>query len=545
MHIQAVPVALQEEKKQQQAEKPRPVRRSMALAALGLAVASLGIAMALQRLHIAGLPGLGLAWIGVFGAAWIPMSALTVRRARETGAANLADSIAAQAQLQIELFRSTRRDALTGLPSRAAFAEILGGLVSGGKKLALLVIDLDDFDRLNGMYGDGTGDDVLRAFADRLRRIADHREYLARLDGDEFALVLDKPDDLKFLDTTTGQVLQNLCAPYAVSGSLVDVRASIGIALAPEHGGNAETLLRAARVALRRAKSGGGAGWRLCEDDESEAIRQRAQMRADLSRAIEEGEIVPWYQPIVKLPSAEIAKFEVLARWNHPSLGLLEPEKFIPLAAELGLLGHLTMGLLRHVAVDMMQWPEWCRFSINVSAGQLRELIGFVGNQPGDWQRRMDLTRLDVEITEAALIEDQAMAHELIAVLHEHGARAGLDDFGSGFSNVFHLRDMPFDFIKIGKAFVGCLIEDIRAESCVLAMLWLGHGLGIDMVANGVESAEVADRLGKMGCQFAQGYLYSRPVAADGVADLLSLPRLGDTPAKTGRRSPASPWQGG
>ena len=387
------------------------------------------------------------------------------------------------------------------------------------------------------MHGDSTGDEVLRAFADRLRTIAGHREHMARLDGDEFALVLEKPEDLRNLEAATTRVLSQLGVPYPVSGRLLELSASAGIALAPEHGTTTEALLRAARVALRQVKAGGGAGWRLCGEDESESLQQRDRMRTELSRAIEGGHIVPWYQPIVSLPSAQIAKFEVLARWNHPSLGCLEPDKFIPLAAELGLLGHLSMGLLRQVAIDMVGWPDWCRFSINVSAGQLRELIAFVGNQPGDWQRRMDLSRLDVEITETALIRDREMARELIDVLHEHGARAGLDDFGSGYSNVFHLREMPFDFIKIGKPFVGDLIEDNRAEACVLAMLWLGHGLGIDMVADGVETEEVAERLGKMGCHFAQGFLYARPVPAEGVAALLDTPRLGGQPVQTALRS--------
>jgi EAL domain-containing protein (putative c-di-GMP-specific phosphodiesterase class I) len=181
------------------------------------------------------------------------------------------------------------------------------------------------------------------------------------------------------------------------------------------------------------------------------------------------------------------------------------------------------MSLLHHMAIDSANWPEWCRFAINVSAGQLRDLIGFISNQPGDWQRRMDLSRLDVEITENALLYDRTMAQELIAALHDMGARAGLDNFGSGYSNLSHLRDMPFDSIKIGKPFVQGLLDNSRVEACVISMLSLGEGLGVEIVADGVETQEVADRLADLGCHFAQGFLYAHPTPAAAVAKLLGV----------------------
>jgi EAL domain-containing protein (putative c-di-GMP-specific phosphodiesterase class I) len=300
----------------------------------------------------------------------------------------------------------------------------------------------------------------------------------------------------------------------------------MGIALSPQHGNSAEAILGAARRALDSAKAGGRSTWRICGMDVSEHLLQRDKFRGELIQAIETGRIIPYYQPIVRLPSGEVAKFEVLARWIHPTEGVLTPDRFIPLAEELGLSGPVSMSLLRHVALDTKDWPDWCRFAINVSAGQMRDLIGFISNQPGDWQRRMDLSRLDVEITENALLYDRGMAHELIDALHEKGARAGLDNFGSGYSNMSYLRDMPFDSIKIGKEFIQKLLRDERAEACVMSMLWLGHGLGIDMVADGVEDEETADRLATMGCHFAQGFLYAHPTPASGVREMLNLPPL-------------------
>lgn len=483
-----------------------------------LALISLGVAAALQPhspLHA------GVLFFAFFGLAWMPVSGWLLLRLHRRAKASEIDDRELEAQRQIELFRASRRDALTGLPSRPVFAEVLSGIAGSGRPAALLVIDIDRFSEINATYGDSTGDGTLRAVGDRLRTIAGQREHVGRLDGDEFALVVDKPDELKHLVETTSQILRQMMEPYPAGGILLDLSFSIGIARAPEHGTTAETLLRAGRLALQSAKADGGGVWRLCGQEESDQLRRRIQLREELSQAIASGQIIPWYQPIVRLPDNTIAKFEVLARWQHPKLGVLEPEDFIPMAEELGLAGYLSMALLRQVALDLMEWPDWCRFAINASAGQLRELISFVRTQPGDWQRRMDLSRLDVEITETALIRDRSMVRELIDVLHEHGARAGLDNFGSGYSNFFHLRELPFDTIKIGKSFISEMLIDPRSESCVLAMIWLGHGLGIDMVADGVENAEIAERLAKMGCHFAQGFYYAHPVPAEDVTGLL------------------------
>ncbi len=462
-------------------------------------------------------------WLGVSAVGWILLSVWMLRRGVNRAYVLATDDNAQQAQHQIEIFRATRRDALTGLPTRAVFAELLASLTGGDKPVALLVIDLDHFSKINGQYGDSTGDDLLRAFTDRLRTISGHRDRVGRLDGDEFALLLDKPDDLRRLKDAVAFAHSRLSEPYPTAGVLLDVAVSIGVALAPDHGTSTEALMRGARQALQHAKAAGGGAWRICGQDESDLLRKRMLGREELSQAIESGLIIPYYQPIVTLPSNTVLKFEVLARWNHPTLGMLEPEHFIPLAEEVGLSGVLSMALLRQVAIDMREWPDDIRFAINASAGQLRELITFVRDQPGDWQRRMDISRLDIEMTENALMRDRKLVAELIDVLHANGARAGLDNFGNGFSNFFHLRELTFDTVKIGKNFISDLMTDERAESCVMAMMWLSHGLGIQMIADGVETAEVAARLAKMGCHTAQGFHYSHPIPATEVMEVLNI----------------------
>ncbi len=448
---------------------------------------------------------------------WVPASILLMIHSHRQAGKQQAQAQALQAQLQVELFRVGRLDSLTGLPSRAVFLDTISTAFAGGRPFALLLIDIDEFSTVNASFGEATGDDVLRLFADRLRALAGRREHAARLDGDAFALLIDDADALKALAETAGRILRDLTLPCAAGGQLIDLGISIGVALAPSHGESAEALLRAASLAQHQARNAGGNRWLLCEQDIILAARSRHHSRQELKHAIAAGQIVPWYQPIMHLPSGEIAKFEVLARWDHPSQGILTPDEFIPLAEEMGLSGHVSMALLRQVSTDCRDWPETCRFAFNVSASQVRELTDLLRNQPGEWQRRMDLSRMDVEITEAALMHDRVLARELIDTLHEHGARAGLDNFGTGNSNFSFLQEMPFDSIKIGRTFIQNLIDDPRAEACVRAMLWLGQGLGVDMVAAGVETAEVAGRLSELGCCFAQGFLFARPTPAAGI----------------------------
>ena len=457
------------------------------------------------------------------GLVWAPFSAWLLQRARSAARTHAAANAALTAERALDLFRITRRDTLTGLATRQAFTETLSAQFARDANFALFLFDLDGFETINTNHGESTGDELLLAFTARLRTLTPERDHAARLDGDGFALLLTRPDELEDLPATAARLRAALAAPLAAAGQLVDLAVSFGVAAARVHGQNTETLLRAARSALAQAKGQGRGSWHVCGQVQAEAVLTRQRVRRELQAAIQAGQIVPYYQPIIRLPDGEIAKFEVLARWVHPTLGVLLPEQFIPMADEMGLAGQISMSLLRQLATDTQDWPAWCRVAINVSPGQVRELIGLLQAQPGAWQRRMDLSRLDVELSEAALDRDRALARELIDVLHEHNARAVLDDFGSGSSNFFHLRDMPFDTIKIGKVFVQTLTEDPRAEACVAAMLWLGLGLGIDIVADGVETQETADRLASLGCHYAQGFLYARPGPAASACALLGV----------------------
>jgi diguanylate cyclase (GGDEF)-like protein len=498
--------------------------RGLLILAVGLALVLAAAAFLAWRL----VAHLSLGWLAIAPVwAWLPISIALILQGRGHLIAQERRHQAFLAHRQVDQFKVTRRDVLTGLPNRQAFTETLSSQFAGGGRFAVMVIDLDGFDVINANLGDAAGDELLSGFSKRVQAEVG-RDQSARLDGDSFGLILTGMENLRSLPQTADRILSRLSQPQAASGELLDVTVSAGIAIAGEHGHTAETLLRAARLTLVQAKQMGGARWNICGHDVAEMVLSRQTTRRDMVRGIEAGQFVPYYQPIVRLPhasggGADIAKFEILARWNHPELGVLAPSQFISLADDLGLSGLISMALLRQVAKETEDWPTWCRFAINVSAGQVRELIGLLSTQPGEWQRRLDLSRLDVEISESALIRDRALARELIDVLHDNGARAVLDDFGSGTSNFFHLQDMPFDSIKIGKPFVQNLLESSRVEACVISMLSLGEGLGVEIVADGVERQEVADRLADLGCHFAQGFLYAHPMPAQSAAKLLGV----------------------
>ena len=427
---------------------------------------------------------------------------------------------AARRQADLTQFRAVRHDCLTRLTSRAVFIDELAAVTLKGAPSALLLIDLDGFSGLNDLHGHRAGDDVLVALARRLRDLSPVATHVCRMGADRFGLIAPAVG-LDGVEQTALGVLRSLMAPVVCSAGALDCTASIGVVLLPDQADDADSALRAAGAALDHVKEGGGAGWRFYDPDSDSTARQRSCLAAELRSGLAAGEIVPFYQPIVDLSHGRLVGLEVLARWQHPTRGLLPPDLFIPLAEQLNLTGQITQTLMRRVIADARDWPAWLYFAFNVSPGQLRELIGMIRNPPLWPEGMLDPERLEVEVTESALIEDIDVAREVIALLQLRGTRVVLDDFGIGYSNFFHLRELPFDRIKIDRSFIMDIAKDPRAEACVRAMLALGGSLGIPMVAEGVDSAETAARMAALGCRFGQGFFYSEPVPTAGVATLL------------------------
>ncbi len=426
-------------------------------------------------------------------------------------------------QRAVEAFRDTRLDPLTRLANRQSFNDALATQLSSGAPLALLIVDLDGFAALNAAHGQRAADETLVAVADRLRRLTPDLHRLARLGGDEFAILLDLSHgtDVHAAELAAMGVLHAMTVPLNAGQQPIRCSLSIGAALAPAHGSNADALLTAARSALVQIKEGGGDGWRIFDPGRAQAERMRDQLKEELRVGVAERQILPHYQPITDLASGEMIGLEVLARWSHPTRGLLMPDMFIPMAEEMQLSGLISQSLMRRVIADSRDWPPSLYFAFNVSPGQLRELIGMVRAPPVWPEGVLDPTRLEIEVTESAMIEDIDVAREVIGLLQARGTRVVLDDFGIGFSNFFHLRELPFDRIKIDRSFVTEIAHDRRAEACVRAMVALGRSLGVDMVAEGIETAEIAAFVAGLGCRFGQGFLYSEPVPASGVPGLL------------------------
>jgi diguanylate cyclase (GGDEF)-like protein len=470
-----------------------------------------GILDTLARVQAAlpGVPlGAALCMLALAGLVLLPL--LVIERVRRKAEAP-------DRRPDLELFRSARRDPLTGLPNRTGFSEAMSRRLQAGTRSALVLIDLDRFKDINAQHGHRLGDEVLVAAASRLRQLMPEVDQLARLGGDEFGLLLDAARGRDDVEGAALNLLRAMLTPFATAAGAIACSASIGMSLMPDHGLDADAVLRAAHAAMHEVKEGGGGAFRFYNPARNAAEKMRQDMKDDLRGAIAAGQIIPFYQPIVDLRSGEMVGLEVLARWDHPTRGLLAPDIFIPMAEELQLAGQISQALMRRVVRDSRDWPDWIYFAINVSPGQLRELITMLRDPPVWSEGGIDPKRLEIEVTESALIDDLDIAREMMALLQARGTRVVLDDFGIGYSNIFHLRELPFDRIKIDKSFVMDSASDPRAEACIRAMLALGASLGIDMVAEGIETTDIARHLEKLGCRYGQGYLYSEPVSANGV----------------------------
>jgi len=416
-------------------------------------------------------------------------------------------------------------DPLTGLPNRAKFRDAITSMLAAGLPGGLLVMDLDGLRTVPHGDNASLSDVLLQEFAGSLSSLAPVTSHLARLQGDEFA-VLVPGADAKLLESEAGLLLRGLSAPFALAGRRFELPVSIGAAVLPDHGNNFEGALRAALLALQQAKAAGGGACRVFDPALASAVETRSELRAEFRAALAAGQVVPYYQPIVSLRHGDVVGFEVLARWCHPQRGVLAPDLFIPLAEEQRLLDKLSLCLLSQVIVDAKHWPTDWTFAFNAAPSQLRGLVEFVRDRKQIPAGMLDPRRLELELTENALIKDIDLARQLVTAMHRHGSKVVLDDFGTGYANFLHLRDIPFDRIKIDRAFIRDMLNDRRNEACVRAMLALGQSLSVSVTAEGVETAAAATRLRDMGCDFAQGYYFSRPIPASAVPQFAAQPVL-------------------
>jgi diguanylate cyclase (GGDEF)-like protein len=429
-----------------------------------------------------------------------------------------------------EAHRLALHDALTGLPNRVLLAgrleQDLAHAQRDGTMLAMLCMDLDRFKQVNDTLGHPVGDALLRAVANRLRDCLRECDTVARLGGDEFAIVQAPLRRVEDAVTLAQRLIEALSEPYELAGHQVVIGASVGIALAPADAAGAGELLKMADLALYRAKTNGRGTFRLFEPGMDTEMQARRVLELDLRRAIAGGEFELHYQPLVNLSSGRVAALEALARWRHPRRGLLLPGEFIPLAEKTGLIVPLGAWALRQACADAARWPADTCVSVNVSAVQIKGpgLVEAVLGALAASTLRPE--RLELEITEAALLTDTDAALATLRELRALGVRIAMDDFGTGYSSLSYLRKFPFDKIKIDRSFVRDIETCADSTAIVRAVTGLGANLGIATVAEGVETLAQLDRLRAEGCDQVQGYYFSRPVPAADVAAIIGDPRI-------------------
>ena len=431
----------------------------------------------------------------------------------------LAEKLAAS---EARLTRLSQQDSLTGLPNRTCFLETADGMMGGSSGAAIFVINLDRFKTVNDVHGHAVGDAILRTVAARLRQMLARPHAVARLGGDEFAALLRAEDGDPAIAAQARDMIRAISAPIEVGEMTLDVGATIGLAVSPRDGSDAAALMRAADIAMTHAKRAGGGSYRFFEDRMGEELALATDLKSELRAAIAAREVVPYFQPLVRLSDGGIVAFEILARWEHPRRGTLPPSRFLPLVEEAGLAPAMFASLLTQACVAARRWPEHVKLAVNISPHELQDES--LPDDIADILERngLDGRRLEIEITENALIHDSRIARGVLDRLRALGIAIALDDFGTGFSSLYHLRELPFDKVKIDKSFMRALDTDADSERYVAAIIGLGRALGLQMTAEGIEDQAVMQRLRDLGCAFGQGYLFGRPVSVEAATAMLA-----------------------
>ena len=408
-----------------------------------------------------------------------------------------------------------RHDALTSLPNRYALMEQLGFALNAAARqhtaAAVVYIDLDRFKPVNDLYGHAAGDALLVEASKRLLAEVRSSDTLTRIGGDEFVLILTDDAQPEKASAVATRIIDALRKPFHIEGHRIEIGASVGIALYPDDGSSADTLMRAADAAMYRAKAQGQGALRFFEASMNAQLQSQLQLEQELAGAVERDELILHYQPIVNGVTGEVETFEALIRWAHPRRGMVGPIEFIPLAEQTGLIDHIGRWVIETACREAAGWAQPWRVSLNVSPVQFRhsDLCDVIG--AALQANALDPGRLVVEVTEGILINDASKAVATLNRLKEMGVRVALDDFGTGYSSLSYLQLFKFDKFKIDKSFVRKLGQDNDALTITRTIVNLGHNLGLQVTAEGVETQAQLALLQALGCDEIQGYLIARP----------------------------------
>ena len=467
------------------------------------------------------------------GTPWLLVRGLAVREGgRAVRIAGSMTDITARKKAEQQVLFDAFHDAMTGLPNRTLLLDRVGQALdrnrrAGGKPFAVLLIDLDRFKSINDALGPAAGDTLLKIIAERLDSIRRMGDTLARLSVDEFAMLLDDAADVGSALAAAERMAATIGRPLALDGHELALTASIGIALSATGYDRAEDMLRDAGLAMYRAKSGGRARIDVFDGKLRQQAMTRIRTETDLRTALEQNQLCLFYQPIIGLSAGRIAGFEALMRWRHPERGLVPPGEFIPLAEESGLIVPMGRWALREATRQLSLWQRAFPrrtplfMSVNVSSRQFRDddLVGLV--QQVLIENGVPPASLKLEITESLLMQDPAKCRELMQMIRDMDVRLSIDDFGTGYSSLSYLHKFPADTLKIDRSFVQAVSTGEGNAAIVQVITTLAAILGMDAVAEGVETEAEAEFLRDIMCKYAQGYLYARPAPPEEIERLL------------------------
>jgi diguanylate cyclase (GGDEF)-like protein len=419
------------------------------------------------------------------------------------------------------------RDPLTGFHNRRSLAEngaeLLCKAIRRQKSLAMLVLDLDNFKNVNDVHGHAIGDALLKAVAAEIAGFMPPNSIAARLGGDEFAcaFVFDtaNPD---IVERVAEAIVARLSQPFDADGVFAHISASVGIAHSAADCETIDALTRRADIAMYEAKHQGRNRFAWFDASMEHNLQVRNEVESGMRVGIPRNEFVPYFEQQIDLTTGRLGGFEVLARWDHPTRGLVPPDSFIPIAEETGMIADLSMSVMRQALEEAKTWDQSLVISVNISPSQLKD--------PWLAQKIVKLlvetgfpaNRLEIEITETSLFENLALAQSIVGSLKNQGIRLALDDFGTGYSSLAHLRALPFDRIKIDKSFVTSILENAESAAIVNAITRLGDSLGLPVTAEGIEDGAIEERLRQLGCHKGQGWHFGKPASIAQTRTLLA-----------------------
>ena len=439
-------------------------------------------------------------------------------------------------ELVRQMAHQATHDALTHLPNRTLLLDRLAHAISrarrGGRRMAVMFLDLDRFKTVNDALGHAAGDLLLCRVADRLRHCCRGEDTIARLGGDEFVFVLENLDHEEQAALISQKILEALQAPFRAEEHEFVVTGSLGISLFPKDGDDPATLLKLADAAMYEAKAAGRNGFRLCAGDLDRRALDQLVMAQQLRQAISDEQLVVYYQPVIALPGEALVAVEALVRWQHPVLGLLGPARFIPLAEETGLVSALGLWVLRESCRQLKSWRDRgmgrLHLAINLSCRQFQEdgLVASVRQVLTELE--VDGRYLDLEITESLIMRDVDSSTVTLRALKDLGVQLSIDDFGTGYSSLSYLKRLPIDTLKIDQSFVCDIDSDSESEAIVRAVIAMAHSLGLKVIAEGVENPAQLALLKTLDCDAVQGYLLGPPLSA---AELMARWGTSEPPA--------------